>query len=171
MQRRSLPLRMALLLRPLQPCHAPPKPPPLRVSFRRVLLGKSEAEPDVVAPVGGGGVVPIRHTTVPRVEDPATAAQHAVRATCRTLRVSLRATTIVAVPVTAPFPNIAAHVVQTQLVVRFRPHRMRLLVAVVIIPSHITDGVAAGVPVLYTIFPTLPDVLLSTCAMTESMRE
>ena len=78
---------------------------------------------------------------------PGTAAQNTVSATSRSLRVVYRADTVIVgvVPVVAPFPHIAGHIVNPQLVRRFGAHPVGMVAAVAIIPRHIVNVVAAGI--------------------------
>ena len=96
-----------------------------------VLLGKTKAEPAAAAPEAGVVVAPQRHTADPRVVVQATATKHAARAGRRPLRIRLACTTIVAIPVLAPLPNVAAHVIQAKLVGTLGLHRMGIASAVV----------------------------------------
>ena len=93
------------------------------------LLGKTETY--VVAAGRRRGVAAGRHATAPRAVDvdPAAATVHTVRATGGTRRVGLRTAAVTAVPVLAPLPHVAAHVVQTQLVSLLRAHRLCAIAA------------------------------------------
>ena len=62
---------------------------------------------------------------------PAAAADHAVRARSRPLRVNGNPAGIVAIPVLAPLPHIPVHVIQSPRIRQLLPHRMRLSAAVV----------------------------------------
>ena len=77
-------------------------------------MGK--AQPEVVAAARRRVVVPMRNTAAPRIVVPTATTVHAVRATVRSCRIRLRATAIVAVPVRAPLPYVAAHIVYAEFI-------------------------------------------------------
>ena len=82
------------------------------------LLGRNKAEANVVEADRVVGVVAGRRPAVGRKEVPATAAINAVRSLTTgcdvswASRVGLGATWVVVIPITAPFPYIAMHVIQ-----------------------------------------------------------
>ena len=78
------------------------------------LLGKAEAE--AIEAVAGRDGVPKRNTAAPRIVEPTATTVHAVRATVRSCRIRLRATAIVAIPVRAPLPYVAAHIVDAEFI-------------------------------------------------------
>ena len=75
------------------------------------LLGKAEAE--VIVAEVGREAVPIRNTAAPH---PTATTVHGVRATVRSCRIRLRATAIVAIPVRAPLPYVAVHIVDAEFI-------------------------------------------------------
>ena len=119
-----------------------------------LLLGEGQSEAKVVVAEVGGVVVTVRRATEPRVVVPATAAVHAVRPTISTRRIGLRGATIAAIPVTAPLPNIATHIIQAQLIRLFRADSMSFTFTVAHIPSHIVYGVTSGIFVAFTLIST-----------------
>ena len=76
-----------------------------------VVNSKGQPQAKAVVAVRRGVVATIRRATVPGVAAPATATEHAARPTFRSFRISLCATTILIVPIAAPFPHIATHIV------------------------------------------------------------
>ena len=75
---------------------------------------------------------------------PTTTPVHTERARRRAGRVGLRAAAVRAIPVRAPLPHIAAHVVDAELVGRLCAHLVGFAAAVAIIPSHLAQVVAAA---------------------------
>ena len=82
--------------------------------FRKNSESKAEAEVRV-ADVGRAAA-PIRNSAVPRIVEPTATTAHAARATVRSCRIRLRATAIVAIPVRAPLPYAAAHIVDAEFI-------------------------------------------------------
>ena len=89
--------------------------------------------------------VTIRHTAAPRVDEPATATDHAARPTIRTCRIVLRGAAVIVIPIATPFPHVATHIVDAQLVGRLGGNGVGLVATVIIIPSHVAEGVAATI--------------------------
>ena len=78
---------------------------------KNLLQGETDAE--VVKPVGRGEVAAISTATVRSIAEPATATIHTESARSRTRRVCLCIAAVSIIPVTAPLPNITAHVIDT----------------------------------------------------------
>ena len=104
-----------------------------------------------VAPVGGA--------TVRGVLVPAAAAIHAVIARRRAGGISLRLTGIIGLPVRAPLPHVATHVVNPKLVGFFRFDHMTFATAVVSVPCHFVYIVGAAIDVALTLLTTLCGIL------------
>ena len=83
---------------------------------KEILTSEGKAQAEEVETVRRAVVVTKRHAAVPREVVPATATEHAARPTIRTCGIVLRRTAITAIPVATPFPHVACHVVETQLV-------------------------------------------------------
>ena len=64
-----------------------------------------------------------------RIPSPTAAALHAIRARRRTRRISHRTGRIIAVPILAPLPNIAVHVIQSPGIGPFGCHSMGILLS------------------------------------------
>ncbi len=77
---------------------------------------KGEAESEEVAPVRRAGVVAERHTAAPGAAAPAAATVHAVRARGWARGIGLCVFAIIAIPILAPLPHIAAHVVKAKFI-------------------------------------------------------
>ena len=114
--------------------------------------GEAQAEGDVA--IRRGVVDTNRNTTVPRTVAPATATDHAVRPSIRTGGIVLRRTAITAIPVATPFPYVATHIVDAQLVGRLGGNGVSFRGTVIIIPSHIINRVAATIFVAPTLIAT-----------------
>src|SRR5947207_7153829 len=78
--------------------------------------------------------VPTRRPAFSPLAAPTAAAEHAVRARCRSLRIDGAPAGIRPVPVLAPLPETAVHIIQAPRVGQLLPHRMRRAAAVVQIP-------------------------------------
>ena len=83
---------------------------------RLTLEGKAQAE--VAATARRVAVATIRHAAAPRAAEPATATAHAVRPNSKTGRIGLRCACVTTTPIITPFPYVAAHIVDAQLVGR-----------------------------------------------------
>ena len=117
------------------------------------LLGKTQAE--VAAAAAGRAAAPKRNTAVPRVAVPTATTAHAERARRRTLWVVLGGTTIIIVPVVAPLPYVATHVIQSQLIRFFLSNFVRFIFRVITILSHVTYYITSSVLVtLALVTPT-----------------
>ncbi len=98
---------------------------------------KREAEAEGNVEARRGVAVAERRTAAAGVVVPAAAPNHAARATARPLRVGRIAvvTTIVfIIPVTAPFPDIAVHIIEAPGVWSFLSNGMSRTTAVLFIP-------------------------------------
>jgi hypothetical protein len=71
--------------------------------------------------------VAIRRPAVQRVEVTATTPKNAISSGRRPLRISLLLCTIAGIPIAAPLPYIAVHVVQTPCIGLLLPNLMRLI--------------------------------------------
>ena len=118
------------------------------------LTSEGKAQAEVVVTERRGVAVTIRHAAAPRVVEPATATVHAGRPTIRTCGIVLRRTAITAIPITTPFPHVATHIVDAQLVGRLGGYGMGLVGVIVITPCHISEGVAAAIFVATAIVAT-----------------
>ena len=98
----------------------------LALSFDVKLMG--EAQTEAAAAKRGRAASAISNAAARCVVVPAAATAHAVIAGGRTRRISLRRREIRVIPVRAPFPNVAAHVVQAQLVRRLAANGVDLTV-------------------------------------------
>ena len=84
------------------------------ISLRKEkLTSEGEAQAEVVEAVRRAVVVTVRNAAEPRAAAPATATVHAARPTCRTGRIVLGGAAVITatIPITTPFPYIAAHIV------------------------------------------------------------
>ena len=116
--------------------------------FCNTLLQKvleSEPQPKADATARLTDSTPSRHSTIQKVVAPATATDYAVRPTIGACRIGLSSATVRAIPVATPFPQVATHIVNAQLVGRLGGYGVSLVTAIVVIPSHITNLVAATV--------------------------
>ena len=114
--------------------------------------GKAQAE---VADTARRAVAEtIRHAAVTRAVVPATATAHAVRPTIRTCGIVLRRTAVSTFPIATPFPYVATHIVDAQLVGRLGGNGVGLVATVIIIPSHVAEGVAATILIAAAIVAT-----------------
>ena len=124
-------------------------------SSAQLTWGQDNPEPEAVVPVRPGGRCRGTRTGSPwdrSTNVPDAAADHAVRAhSARNrgpLRVECNPTSIVAKPVLTPLPHIPVHVMQPPRIRQLLPHRMRLAVAVVPIPSVVRQvRVARVIPI------------------------
>ena len=91
---------------------------------------QGKAQPQFDEPEVGRVVEPARHATVPRAAAPTTAPGHAVRAGSRASGVGLRGAAVIAFPVIAPLPHVAAHVIDVQLVGLLGSHIMGFIASV-----------------------------------------
>ena len=96
------------------------------VPLESLLRPHREAQPKAVAAVVGGAVVTERYPADPREAIVAAATVHAARPTRRTVRVRLTAAAVAAIPVTAPLPHVATHVVQPKGISRLASYRVCL---------------------------------------------
>lgn len=76
---------------------------------------------------------------------PAAATAHANRAAGSASRISLRIRGVASVPVLAPFPHVAGHVVYAELIRRLSSYGMCRRTRIREIPCHIVNGIAATV--------------------------
>ena len=90
----------------------------------RLLLGEAKAEAKVVAAEDGGTAATAQHTAEPLALAPAAATEHAVRATAWACRIRLRTAAVNVIPILAPLPHVAAHVVEAQFVGLLLRHKM-----------------------------------------------
>ena len=74
----------------------------------------------------------------------AASALHAPFPTTGTSRVGLGVAAVIAIPVLAPFLDVARHVVDAEFVGLFGLHGMRLASAVAVVPCHVIDVAAAA---------------------------
>ena len=82
--------------------------------FRKNSEGKAETK--VVEAERRRVAVTMRRAAAPRTVEPAATTAHAERPTVRSCRIRLRATAIVAIPVRAPLPYVAAHIVNAEFI-------------------------------------------------------
>lgn len=113
--------------------------------MKMLLLGEGKAQAKIEVPVVGGDVVAKRSAAVPRIAAPAAPTVHAVCPTRSTGRIGMRTAAIFAIPVLAPFPDIAAHVVDAKFIGLLCAYGMCLAAAISIIPCYRPDIVAATV--------------------------
>ena len=91
----------------------------MRISLQKErLTSEGKAQAEVAATARRVVAATKRHAAAPRDAEPATATVHAVRPTIRTCWIVLRGTAITAIPVATPFPHVATHIVDAQLVGR-----------------------------------------------------
>ena len=109
------------------------------------LTSEGKAQAEVEATVRREAAVTKRHAAEPRDEVPATATVHAERPTIRTCGIVLRRTAVSTFPIATPFPYVATHIVDAQLVGRLFGYGVGLFVAIIPIPCHIVEGVAATI--------------------------
>ena len=118
------------------------------------LTSEGKAQAEDVATERRVAVETIRHAAVPRAVVPATATAHAVRPTIRTCGIVLRRTAVSTFPIATPFPYVATHIVDAQLVGRLGGYGVSLVATVIIIPSHVAEGVAATILIAAAIVAT-----------------
>ena len=118
------------------------------------LTSEGKAQAEVVETAQREVVVTKRHAAEPRAEVPATATDHAVRPTIRTCGIVLRRTAVSTFPIATPFPYVATHIVDAQLVGRLGGYGVSLVATVIIIPSHVAEGVAATILIAAAIVAT-----------------
>ena len=107
------------------------------IFLKRELKGEAQAE--VVARVVRRAPAAARHTAAPGIVAPATTPVHADRGlgVVARIRRGRLAVIILIVPVLAPLPHVAAHIVEAQLVGRFLGHGMvRSCTPIFIVPRH-----------------------------------
>ncbi len=75
------------------------------------LMGKQDPEADAIAAALGAAAAAVGNPARRSSVEPTAAAQNTVRAAGRAFGIALCGAAVVAIPVFAPFPNIAAHVV------------------------------------------------------------
>ena len=109
------------------------------------LTSEGKAQAEVADTARRAAAETIRHAAFPREVDPATATAHAARPTIRTCGIVLRRTAVSTFPIATPFPYVAGHIVDAQLVGRLGGYRVGLVGTVIIIPSHVAEGVAATI--------------------------
>ena len=90
------------------------------------------------------------HATVAQIAVPSTATHHAGHLAATEFRiqsdgVELVIGTVSAINVLTPFPHIAAHVIDTQLVGRFLGYLMRGAAAVTLVPAQVRHRVGTGI--------------------------
>ena len=85
-----------------------------------ILSSEGKPEPKVAEAVRRVVAATKRHAAGPRVVAPATATAHARRPTIRTGGIGLRCACVITgtIPIITPFPYVAAHIVDAQLVRR-----------------------------------------------------
>ena len=88
------------------------------------LTSEGKAQAEVVATARRAAPDTNRHAAAPRAVEPATASVHAVRRTIRTCGIVLKRTAVPAIPITTPFPHVATHIVDAQLVGRLGGYRV-----------------------------------------------
>ena len=98
---------------------------------------ENNAAAQIAVTVAWSAEVTTRDSTAPSVVAPATATNHAARARTGSCRVGLACAAVTAIPVEAPFPHVAAHVIDSKFVRAEFSNRMRLAAAVAVIPCHI----------------------------------
>ena len=81
-----------------------------------VVNSESEAETGVVVVRAVSAVVAIGYARVPTVVAPATTTKNAVPTLRRSGWIGLRITLIVSIPIVAPLPYVATHIIQAELV-------------------------------------------------------
>ena len=118
------------------------------------LTSEGKAQAEVVVTVRRVAAGTIRHAAAPRVAVPATATVHAVRPTIRTCGIVLRRTAVSTFPIATPFPYVATHIVDSQLVGCLGGYGVGLVATVIIIPSHVAEGVAATILIAAAIVAT-----------------
>ena len=128
------------------PIFSPP-PPNVTNAFSKSDVSRNQAEPktEEAVAIAWRVAASIRHATTLSVEVPTTTPKHAFRSIFRTLRVRLRIEAIAAIQILAPFPHIAAHIVQTEGVGLFGAHSAWGAAAVVVVPADDGESVAAAV--------------------------
>ena len=116
----------------------------------------SKGQPQAMAVVAERRVAvgTIRRATAPGEAAPATATAHAEPPTFRSFWISLCATGIIFIPVAAPFPDIATHIVDAQLVGRLCSHKVSFFPRVITVPSHIINVIATTIFIATTIVAT-----------------
>ena len=116
--------------------------PPLHCRrLASLLYGAGKAETVVAVAVVGEAAAPAINLAVAAEAAPAAAALTALVARYGPDRIRLAACSYASVPVVAPLPNIAAHVVQTKAVRTLFPYLMCLVAGIRIIPCHIIKAV------------------------------
>jgi hypothetical protein len=88
-------------------------------------LRQDQAEADAVVAGGQSDAATGRNATAAGEAEPAAAAEHADRACSWACRIGLRPRSVTPIPIATPFPHVAAHVENTQLVGGFLPYGMR----------------------------------------------
>jgi hypothetical protein len=112
----------------------------------RRLWTAGNAEAYVAAAAAGVAVVvAVRHAGAPRIAVPTAATKNAGRACRGTGRISLGSTTIRAIPVSTPFPNISGHIIYAKLICLLGADLMRAVAAVINVPCHIAYSIAAAI--------------------------
>ena len=125
---------------------------PISVNIRiasRVRGTEEEAKATVVEAEVRVEPEAIGEPTVARTAIVATATQDTFKTTVRTDRVGDGRGRIVAVPIGTPLPDVARHVVETELIGGVLGDRMGLIVAIAIVPSDIVDVVRTGILVAF----------------------
>ena len=110
-----------------------------------MLLREGEAKAEVAAAKARRVAEAKRRATVPIVVEPATATINPDRPTVWTRRIGLSIAAIAAIPILAPFPHVAAHVIQAQLVRLLGLHGMCLTSTVTIVPGYIVYPTATAI--------------------------
>ena len=95
----------------------------------------------------------IRGATFHRCTVTTATTAHTFGATWRSGGIVLWLTAVAAIPVGAPFPHIATHIVDTQFIFSFLPYGMGLKTTVVAIPCHAIQIVAATVFIALALVP------------------
>ena len=88
------------------------------------LRDEDHPETYIVEVVARVGVIAISRAAILSVVGPTATTNHAARACCSAGRVSLSCSWISAIPIGAPLPHIAVHIIQTPRVGCIRTHRL-----------------------------------------------
>ena len=115
---------------------------------------KGQAQPTGTAAGVGADAVADRRSTVPRIVEEAAATIHTEKTSVRAFRIGLRTTGVSTTPVVAILPYIATHIVDAQLVGRFRCHRVSFSPRVTAVPSHIVNVITTAVFIATAIVAT-----------------
>ena len=92
--------------------------------LRLLAAGPGKAKTDIDDPVARSVAAAVRTPRDVLVVAPGPAPQHTARATRRAFIIKWGVIQILIAPIPAPFPDVAAHVEQTQLICLFSHHRL-----------------------------------------------